>query len=548
MVSQEEYFSPVPVFILFRESIEASIIVAVLLQFLNRSGPWLKSQVWWGVGLGFVVSIIISVVFIVIYYAAKDNIFQGRNQFIFNGSISLLAAFLISFLAFAMLRFLGWEEKWKRKLKEAAEKAAEEEELTLAQIIAAKESGIAVTLEAGGPPIDTVQKKSIWAKVFLCQRDPPAPVVFDPAAPPPKKAWYRKLFLCEDENEIENWVEQPDSKLEIWIRTKVFRQPMPDPEDPEEVLKRAEKLARMKAAHDLLPKRQRYNIFFLAFFTVVREGLEVVVFMAGVGNSNASAIPLSGFVGIICGMCVGVILYYTGKTIENVKWLMISMSVILFFIGAGQAENGGNSLMLGGVFGDYIPATGLPYPTAEYNTLGLLPFGMEVTNSAAAAFNDGDEVAYMATTVHNDGYINPPVEDQPWLFEHLWDVSSCCSHKDEHNRFLSLMNKIIGYNATPCWIDLVFYCGYWVIVLCLLLWKLWKGSLLDADYKHNIYLRQKYAEEQAEAASEQHADKMKALQMGNLVKGQSKDSDSASGGCSKPSMENSTACVSDSSP
>ncbi len=39
-----EYFSVIALFILFRETVEASIIVAVLLQFLNRSFPHLKRQ------------------------------------------------------------------------------------------------------------------------------------------------------------------------------------------------------------------------------------------------------------------------------------------------------------------------------------------------------------------------------------------------------------------------------------------------------------------------------------------------------------------------
>ena len=56
---------------------------------------------------------------------AKDNIFQGRNQFIFKGATAWLASLLITILAFAMLRFMGWEEKWKRRLGEAAKKVSE---------------------------------------------------------------------------------------------------------------------------------------------------------------------------------------------------------------------------------------------------------------------------------------------------------------------------------------------------------------------------------------------------------------------------------------
>jgi high-affinity iron transporter len=40
----DDYFSIYALFVLFRESIEASIIVSVLLQFLARSFPQLKKQ------------------------------------------------------------------------------------------------------------------------------------------------------------------------------------------------------------------------------------------------------------------------------------------------------------------------------------------------------------------------------------------------------------------------------------------------------------------------------------------------------------------------
>lgn len=498
MVNSEEYWSPIPVFILFRESIEASIIVAVLLSFLDKSGPWLKKQVWWGVGLGFVISIIIGVVFIVIFYAAKDNVFQGKNQNLFKGSISLLAAVLIAWLAFIMLRFMGWERKWQRKLNEAASKAKTDQDLALARLEAAKAEGgeVAIVQE---PTVDIPW----YRRWFLCESPPPS------EADAKKVPLWAKIFLCESDDPVEE-VDVKPSKFDVFWRTKVMRKPMQE-DTPEAQEEKAHQLARMKAAHAMLPPKQRYNIFFLAFFTVIREGLEVVVFLAGVGNAKPTAIPLSGFVGIICGICVGIILYYTGKTIENVKWLMIGMATVLFFIGAGQAENGGNSLMYGGAFGDYVGPAGWAYPSAPYASEGLLPFGMDAGAGAAtdAAFNDGDEYVVVFTNDFDDKYIQPARKEQPWYFWILWDISGCCSHQDEENRFLALMNKIVGYNATPCFIDVVFYCSYWIIVLFVMLWKLWRGTLLDADYKHTRMLRQQQEQREAEAKQAE----LKGLQM-----------------------------------
>lgn len=44
-MSASDYFNPIPLFILFREAIEASIVVSVLLTFVARSSvPGLKAQ------------------------------------------------------------------------------------------------------------------------------------------------------------------------------------------------------------------------------------------------------------------------------------------------------------------------------------------------------------------------------------------------------------------------------------------------------------------------------------------------------------------------
>jgi high-affinity iron transporter len=55
-----------------------------------------------------------------------------------------------------------------------------------------------------------------------------------------------------------------------------------------------------------------WQIFLMAFTTTLREGLESVVFLAGVSAGvDPRSIPIAGIVGIILGIIVGVILYYT---------------------------------------------------------------------------------------------------------------------------------------------------------------------------------------------------------------------------------------------
>lgn len=54
----------------------------------------------------------------------------------------------------------------------------------------------------------------------------------------------------------------------------------------------------------------KYALFLLAFITVSREGIEGVVFIAGVSfSAPATAVPLPVVVGLIAGCMVGWLLY-----------------------------------------------------------------------------------------------------------------------------------------------------------------------------------------------------------------------------------------------
>lgn len=55
---------------------------------------------------------------------------------------------------------------------------------------------------------------------------------------------------------------------------------------------------------------EKYAMFFLPFITVLREGIEAVVFIAGVTfSAPATSVPLPVVVGLIAGSLVGYLLY-----------------------------------------------------------------------------------------------------------------------------------------------------------------------------------------------------------------------------------------------
>lgn len=55
---------------------------------------------------------------------------------------------------------------------------------------------------------------------------------------------------------------------------------------------------------------EKYALFVLPFITVLREGIEAIVFIAGVSfSAPAYAVPLPVVIGLIVGSLVGYLLY-----------------------------------------------------------------------------------------------------------------------------------------------------------------------------------------------------------------------------------------------
>lgn len=55
----------------------------------------------------------------------------------------------------------------------------------------------------------------------------------------------------------------------------------------------------------------RYALILLPMITVLREGIEAVVFVGGISlGQPATSIPLAAIVGLICGLTVGLVIYF----------------------------------------------------------------------------------------------------------------------------------------------------------------------------------------------------------------------------------------------
>lgn len=79
----------------------------------------------------------------------------------------------------------------------------------------------------------------------------------------------------------------------------------------------------------------KWTLFLLPMITVLREGLEAVVFVGGVSlGQGAKSIPAAAIVGIVCGLIIGYIIYASSARLNLTIFLIVSTN-ILFLLGAG---------------------------------------------------------------------------------------------------------------------------------------------------------------------------------------------------------------------
>ncbi|KAI1411174.1 iron permease FTR1 [Hypoxylon sp. FL1857] len=219
----------VPVFlVVFRETLETVIIVSVLLAFLKQTldGPnrdvkiykALVKQVWFGVGLGFFLCLVVAGGLIGAFYTLGKDKWES-NEYNYEGAFALVASIIISIVGAALLRVGKMQEKWRVKLAKAME----------------------------APLLKGNLNRSGWLKRFA----------------------------------------------------------------------------------------EKYAMFVLPFITVLREGIEAIVFVAGVSfSAPATSVPLPVVVGLAAGGIVGYILYKGGAG-SKLQYFLIASTCLLYLVGAG---------------------------------------------------------------------------------------------------------------------------------------------------------------------------------------------------------------------
>ncbi|KUJ12596.1 high-affinity iron transporter [Mollisia scopiformis] len=309
-----KYFALTIFFIVFRECIEAIIIISTLLSLLKQSlgQPGqdrrihcrIVKQLWAGVVAGIVLSIIIGVTFAVIFHRFGKNLW-AKAEDLWEGIFYAIATFFITIMGLGFLRLNKSQEKWRVKISKAL--------------------------------VDQKRKKGVWA-----------------------------------------W-------LGSWAA--------------------------------------RYVMFVVPLMTVVREGVECVVFVGGVSlGSPASSYPLPFLAGLLAAVAIGFLMYKGGNRLSIQIFLIISTS-FLYLIAAGMLSKSVWSL--------------------QYQH-----FQKKVGSDVAEA-GDGPGSYDVRQTV--------------------WHVD-CCN--PETGRGWDVFNALLGWQNTATYGSVIVYNVYWLFIILLV------GSLL----------------------------------------------------------------------
>ncbi|BGP14690.1 hypothetical protein JCM10213_006230 [Rhodosporidiobolus nylandii] len=231
-------------FIVLRETIEAGLVVSILLSLVDsltaveggdvsvaaqrQLKKRMRWMVWCGALSGLAIAACIGAAFIAVFFTTLSNLY-AKSEDLWEGIFSLIACVLIYVMSLGMLRIDRSKVKWRQKFQAAFAKKGESEG-----------------------------------------------------------------------------------------------------EDAQEVSERERKEGR----------RGKWSLFILPFVTVLRESLEMVVFVGGVSlGQSAKSIPLAAIVGLIAGFAIGYVIFASGSRLNLSIFLVISTNILLL-IGAGLFSRG----------------------------------------------------------------------------------------------------------------------------------------------------------------------------------------------------------------
>lgn len=167
---------------------------------------------------------------------------------------------------------------------------------------------------------------------------------------------------------------------------------------------------------------EKYNMVLLPFITTLREGLEAIVFIGGIGvNEDTSiwAIINAAVLAVILGTLIGCILYRSGNTL-SLQWFLITSTCFLYLVAAGLFSKGVWNFELQ----QFINQCG----------------GMDVSE-----------------TGHGPGSYD--------IEKSVWHVNCCNGELQDDGAFWMILTAILGWTNSATYGSVISYILYWIVVI-----------------------------------------------------------------------------------
>lgn len=291
MFDISRYFSIQVFFIILRETLETAIIISVLLSFINKREPVgnspeaqeqratnkkLRLQVFLGAIGGFLVCLFIGIVFILCFYFIETDLWSYTER-LWEGIFCLLSSVIITVMGVGLLRINKiMKVKWWIKLGDAYTSKTND----LEPNVLGNVDNLDCLNEFGDRSWDSEAANTL---------------VPGTSGTSPRASLLSSKGLLE----------RPESSKTLG---KSFK--------------------------------DKYFLAILPFVTTLREGLEAVVFVGGVGMSQSpKALPLAILGGLSLGSAVGYSLYKGGNKM-SLQYFLIASTCFLYIVSAGLMSRG----------------------------------------------------------------------------------------------------------------------------------------------------------------------------------------------------------------
>ncbi|KAJ2991418.1 high-affinity iron permease [Globomyces sp. JEL0801] len=380
-------------FVIFRETLEAALVVSILLGFIGRLNfsstlsikgntalrSRLKRLVISGTIIAMLITFVVGGVFIALFYIYGQNFFESA-ELLWEGVFSAVACLAITITAFAMLQTHSLSKKLEKKIA--------------GQLL------VADTTESDPSDAMLPQEGSSGLKT---------PVV-DTSAP--------QLILANEQSGLISKFTSENGNQNYLVANDDSTQVESDEERNSSTYSLTGVFKAQQATEQLF--------FWIPFVTVLREGIEAMLFVGGVAISEEpSAVPLAVIVGLIAGISVGVFVHYGGSKM-TLHYFYIFTSYLLFVMSAGLCARAV------GFFEDY----------------------------------DWSKKSAMDADRPDALFFNPMIN--VWVLPDLSEKSAS---------IWPLMNAVFGWRSIATYGTVIGYCVYWLVVtLALVVVRVRKNS------------------------------------------------------------------------